>query len=570
MPDLQIPTEEHYREAIDAVRKRVPVPRETWDRMQFEEREHAFTVSQVARTQVLQGVLDAIDKAVTTGTAITDFRDEVAESLIGQWGEEIPGRIETIFRTNIQCVLPGQMVSGRVVAASRTVYDGEALQIRTKAGRRVAVTPNHPILTLRGFVAAQQLRHGDRVLCNRGCVQDGVAAGIAQECKQHGPSTIDEIFRALANARRGSVRSALRPFDLHGDAVGADGYVDVVRTNRKLLQDLIARGSQAICHVVFTKAVAGLALKAAKRHLLDFGGGALPSHIRSRAGANALGISLAILRRHAFEKERSGSTRRSARDFLPAKEVVKLGQGQPGGLGQFWDRFALSVALKKRLLQLLRDSRFQSTSFGATANRNPKKAQSAQQNRRADSSLFGELLAWNTGLVELDEVVEIGNRNLRSHVYDLQTDDGFYSTGQIYVSNCSYAEGRHAINSAPAVREARPFWRYNDTDNDRECELCHECHGVILPADDPFWLTHYAPLHHQCECSIDALTPEEAEEEGVTSSDDVPDVEADDGFGNQPSSEGEDWAPDLTKIDPELRQALEAKLAEFKSRGWAD
>jgi uncharacterized protein with gpF-like domain len=231
MPDLQIPEQEHYREAIDSVRKRVPVPRDVWDTMQADEREHAFTVSQVARTDVLQDVLDAVDKAVETGTSLDDFRAEVADKLIEQWGgSEIPGRIETIFRT-----------------------------------------------------------------------------GISQ----------------------------------------------------------------------------------------------------------------------------------------------------------------------------------------------------------------------------------------------------------------AYAEGRHAINSAPAVKEARPYWRYNDTDNDRECDLCHKCHGVTLPADDPFWLTHYPLLHYCCCCEVDALSVEEAAEEGLTDPDDVPDVEADDGFGAQPSSEGKDWAPDLTDLDPELRDALEKKLAEF-------
>jgi len=229
MADLQIPESEHYQEAIDSVRKRVPVPRAVWNTMQTEEREHAFTVSQVTRTQVLQQVLDAIDKAVTTGTTIGDFRDEVADKLIDQWGGEIPGRIENIFRTNI---------------------------------------------------------------------------------------------------------------------------------------------------------------------------------------------------------------------------------------------------------------------------------------------------------------------------------------------GASYAEGRHAINSAPAVKEARPYWRYNDTDNDRECETCHNCHGVILPADHPWWLTHHPLLHYCCCCEVDALSPDEAAEEGVD--DEGPEVDVDEGFGNQPSSEGKDWAPDLSNIDPELRAALEAKLAEIQ------
>ena len=229
MADLQIPAHERYAEAVASVRKRVPVPKAVWNTMQTEEREHAFTVAEVARTHVLQQVLDAIAKAVEDGTAITDFRDEVADKLIDQWGGEIPGRIEAIFRTNI-------------------------------------------------------------------------------------------------------------------------GY--------------------------------------------------------------------------------------------------------------------------------------------------------------------------------------------------------------------AYAEGRYAINSAPAVKEARPYWRYDDTDNDRECDECHDCHGTVLPADDPWWDDHHPPLHHQCECTVTALSPEEAADEGVD--EEGPDAEADDGFGEEPSVEGKDWEPDLSGLDPELRAALEERLAEMR------
>lgn len=69
---------------------------------------------------------------------------------------------------------------------------------------------------------------------------------------------------------------------------------------------------------------------------------------------------------------------------------------------------------------------------------------------------------------------------------------------------------------------------------------------------------------HNCECQVTALSPEEAEEEGVTGARDMPDVEADEGFGNEPSSEGKDWAPDLEGYDPELREALEKMLARYE------
>jgi SPP1 gp7 family putative phage head morphogenesis protein len=118
----------------------------------------------------------------------------------------------------------------------------------------------------------------------------------------------------------------------------------------------------------------------------------------------------------------------------------------------------------------------------------------------------------------------------------------------------SYAAGRHAINSSPAVREARPYLRFDDTDDDRECDECEDCKGTILPADDPWWSDHSVPLHFQCRCTTTALSEEEADEEGIDTR--GPDVEADEGFGARPDEEGEDWAPDLSNMAPALREAL--------------
>jgi hypothetical protein len=123
----------------------------------------------------------------------------------------------------------------------------------------------------------------------------------------------------------------------------------------------------------------------------------------------------------------------------------------------------------------------------------------------------------------------------------------------------SYAQGREAVMSAPAVREARPYCRFDDVSSDRECDECADCGGTVLPADDPWWEGHSPLLHHQCMCHKTPLSLEEAEEEGI---DDVgPDVQLDDeDFGGIPSAIGKDWEPDLSAFDPELRSALEERL----------
>lgn len=62
----------------------------------------AFTVSGVAELDVVSSVYDAVDRAVENGTSLEDFRLQVGDLLESEWGGPNPGRLETIFRTNVQ------------------------------------------------------------------------------------------------------------------------------------------------------------------------------------------------------------------------------------------------------------------------------------------------------------------------------------------------------------------------------------------------------------------------------------------------------------------------------------
>lgn len=122
----------------------------------------------------------------------------------------------------------------------------------------------------------------------------------------------------------------------------------------------------------------------------------------------------------------------------------------------------------------------------------------------------------------------------------------------------AYSEGRHEIFSSPAVKETRPVWRFDAIEDDRIDEDCEAADGTVLPADDPWWSTHLPPLHFNCRCSFTALTPEEADEEGMTER--APEGEADEGFGNAPDDE--EWAPDLSRFSPSLREVLADRLRD--------
>ena len=122
----------------------------------------------------------------------------------------------------INCVLEGTLVSGPAErAVYRRKYTGELITIRTSHGHELTVTPNHPILTDKGWVAANLLEVGSNVVSR--AILDG-EGGIGPN-PNHGISAIEDKFNLLFHG--GDVFS-LSPSacNFHGDI--PDHEVDVV------------------------------------------------------------------------------------------------------------------------------------------------------------------------------------------------------------------------------------------------------------------------------------------------------------------------------------------------------
>lgn len=71
--------------------------------------------------------------------------------------------------------------------------------------------------------------------------------------------------------------------------------------------------------------------------------------------------------------------------------------------------------------------------------------------------------------------------------------------------------GHYRQMTDPAVRAARPYWRYVSVLDDRTRPMHRAWHGTILPADDPWWGTHYPPNGWRCRCTVVTLSKEELE-----------------------------------------------------------
>ena len=66
----------------------------------------------------------------------------------------------------------------------------------------------------------------------------------------------------------------------------------------------------------------------------------------------------------------------------------------------------------------------------------------------------------------------------------------------------AYAKGHYEAMTDPDVLEARPYFRYIRSSSRNKRPEHRKWYNLILPADDPFWETHYPPNGWGCKCGI--------------------------------------------------------------------
>lgn len=298
-----------------------------------------------------------------------------------------------------RCVLPDTVVlSGRRVAATRAWYRGDVVTVRTKSGRILTVTENHPVLTRRGFIPASRLREGDHLVRYRDGVEQSVTRGIDGDYQ---PATAREIFElASVNGPLLSGRVPTSPVQFHGDAARFDGDVDVVATHRELGRDHCA----AICQNrnggdFFGRLVRQAPLLA----LRDF-------------DAMLLGLRLAAYGRVCGVREAEAIL--SGR--VPHTDVHRLA----------------SVTLA-----------------------DPDLAEPSNNGAACDAHLLSYGLDRFAAFVHLDEVVGFDRKFYSGHVYDLQTASGAYVADGLIVHNCRcHWEPVFAdVDLNTALNEVRPY-----------------------------------------------------------------------------------------------------------------
>lgn len=128
----------------------------------------------------------------------------------------------------------------------RRPYSGKLTKLVTVSGEVVEATPNHPVLTQRGWVAIGDVNAGDYVVR----VSDGIGSSVSHDHNQHNPS-FSKVFELLEEVIGGCVATAGGEF--HGDRANHD--VDTINIDGLLRSVLDSSGAKDVCELTFTQAM---------------------------------------------------------------------------------------------------------------------------------------------------------------------------------------------------------------------------------------------------------------------------------------------------------------------------
>nr|DAR93793.1 MAG TPA: minor capsid protein [Caudoviricetes sp.] len=318
------------------------------------------------------------------------------------------------------CVVGDTKVSGpNALAAYRRKYSGEIVTIRTALGHNLTVTPNHPILTPHGWVAANKLSKGDYVFSRVN--SDGMPLGVRPN-KYEGEPSIKNEFNALGDTF--GVNSFLgSTTDFHNDGI-KNQNVDIVFVDSKLMRNA---DSKALKHFSETSF-----FNASRFSNISFGSSSL-----TKVGMSLFSSSDSIMsgfankasffRRISRHLSLHGQTATFGIDSTFFKPISnrRLGNTKLLGDNSFIEPFIPKVNDTFDINTLLTSIGIQAKSF-EFAGDNPIPA-SEMLSHSSDRSPF---------IVEPDEIISVDTRMWSGHVYNLSTENAWYFANSIVTHNC--------------------------------------------------------------------------------------------------------------------------------------
>jgi hypothetical protein len=342
------------------------------------------------------------------------------------------------------CVLPDTLVSGpKQIAGYHAPYSGDVVTISLASGKRLTVTPNHRVMTDKGFVAAKTVKNGDYLVSTSGAeILPRAALGGGETYLDEAPAAAYQKFQSLSLTGGSGIKVMPITIDFHGDGEFLDGDIDIVTTEGFLRND---------AYTALSQPHGQQQVRPACELQRPLHGPGAPFHRSLVLGAAADrdvgfgGERTALMERHARISQADGLSDRAERDARLDDRLLQSTRVDAGLFGEGQHGLASGVSF---------DQPREVPVFAAVEDRrrgsewpslNASLIKASGEGRPTDPHLPGDLLERMPGFVAPDRVVNVGTQFWSGHVYDFSTGPQWYIANGVVTHNCTCAAAAHAI-----------------------------------------------------------------------------------------------------------------------------
>jgi len=332
------------------------------------------------------------------------------------------------FQAHSNCVPGDTLVNGpSTEVAYKRWYEGEMVVIRLVGGEELSITPNHPVLTARGWVEAGLLVESDQIV-----QRSGADLALLNVPHEHDvPSRIEDVWgsHSVGGLRRMPVASE----DFHGDVGVEQSEVEIVWSDRFLSEIMYAALRQLDCGPLVSGTAAWASIAA---QFSAFGAlGRMFSRSRNPS-RRVMGSPSQFCSAHRAE------FRHAQLVGITASSGFDPGGKQPMAHSSSRNAESFSDLLfgNSRAVDLDGFGRegqpIPRRADGPGTRYDPASAQRESKGLGVHLNLGRSLLERLAGGVQLSRLSNLRRIDYSGHVFNLQTAEGWYDANSLVVSNC--------------------------------------------------------------------------------------------------------------------------------------
>ncbi len=352
-------------------------------------------------------------------------------SLIGEPGGWVPNAL-----AHPHC-LTGDMrvVADDILATSERFYDGDIVIFQTANGNSLSCTPNHPILTDRGWVGAGFLNIGDNVISRKISERETFGGDVNHK---NVPTSIQKIINSFRSSSDvSSIPMPVSAEDFHGD--GESGDIAIVGADSFLLHEIL--------NAPHSQCVGDLFLKIRDMELPFFDGLSNFDSVRNRSFRSPhsimgrSGLVAPLFGSHLGKTNKLSFTPVSSIDIPFPQTTINNNTPDSVMSGEGLDGFAVEISRNDFIDRESNSVMNGSVNFASI--RNAEFFQSADNGYSCSPVLSTDFLESLAGEIIPDQVINIERRFFRGQVYNLQTESEMYIAENIITHNCQCIPTRY-------------------------------------------------------------------------------------------------------------------------------